>query len=201
MYRNKESDPFVGTLFADRYLINFLVARGGMGNIYQAHDVQTGQIVALKMLRAEYNDDRIIVRRFIRETDVIAKLKHKNICQMFDSGCTPDGIHYFTMEYMEGEALDTILKNQQTLPPTRAIDYMLQAAAGLSDAHNHGVVHRDLKPANIFIIRTSDERDFIKVLDFGIAKVDNYEELNERLTNAGTTLGTPYFIRTSAAAL
>ena len=180
MYRNKESDPFVGTLFADRYLINFLVARGGMGNIYQAHDVQTGQIVALKMLRAEYNNDQIIVRRFIRETDVIAKLKHNNICQMFDSGCTPDGIHYFTMEYLEGEALDTIIKNQQTIKPARAIEYILQAAAGLSDAHNHGVVHRDLKPGNIFIVHTSDERDFIKVLDFGIAKVENYEELNAR---------------------
>ena len=194
MYQQAETDPYVGTLFAERYLINFLVARGGMGNIYQVHDIQTGQIVALKLLRSEYNHDRIIVRRFERETDVVSKLKHPNICQLFDSGCTKEGVHYFTMEYLEGQALDTRLKEVHTLPPDRIIEYMIQASAGLCDAHNNGIIHRDLKPANIFIIHASDERDFIKVLDFGIAKVENYEELNERLTNAGTTLGTPYYM-------
>lgn len=194
MNRQTETDPLIGTLFAGRYLINFLVARGGMGNIYQAHDVQSGQIVALKMLRAEYNHDPIIVRRFERETDVVAKLKHPNICQMYDCGCTPEGLHYFTMEYLDGEALDTMIKKERTLSPLRAVDYMIQAAAGLCDAHNHGIIHRDLKPANLFIIHGSDQTDFIKLLDFGIAKIDNYEELNERLTNAGTTLGTPYYM-------
>ncbi|MBO4349609.1 MAG: serine/threonine protein kinase [Proteobacteria bacterium] len=194
MYQQAETDPYVGTLFAERYLINFLVARGGMGNIYQVHDIQTGQIVALKLLRSEYNHDRIIVRRFERETDVVSKLKHPNICQLFDSGCTKEGVHYFTMEYLEGQALDNLLKDVHTLPPDRIIEYMIQAAAGLCDAHNHGIVHRDLKPANIFIIHASDDREYIKLLDFGIAKVENYEELNERLTNAGTTLGTPYYM-------
>ena len=190
-----ESDPIVGTLLDGRYLINFLVARGGMGNIYHAHDVRRGHVVALKMLRSEFNGDPLVVQRFQREAIALSKLSHENICRIFDSGCTPDGLHYFAMEFLEGEALDAILKKSHTLPPNVAIRYIIQVAAALNDAHNHGIIHRDLKPANIFIVKTGNAQDFVKVLDFGVARIDNEQQaLAEKLTNAGSTLGTPFYM-------
>ncbi|MBR4984149.1 MAG: serine/threonine protein kinase [Proteobacteria bacterium] len=195
MYNHVDTDPLVGTLFDGRYLINFLIDRGGMGNIYNANDVKRGNIVALKMLRPEFSDDPTIVRRFQRETEAVSCLKHKNICQLFDVGITRDGIHYFTMEFLEGRALDKILKQRHVLPPDLAIHYMVEVAAGLCDAHNHGIIHRDMKPANIFIVQTANTPEFIKILDFGVAKIDeDVEALHQKLTNAGSTLGTPYYM-------
>ncbi len=190
-----EKDPYIGSLFAERYLINYLAARGGMGNIYQAHDVRNGSVVAVKMLRAEYGEDPIIVRRFMRETDAVSRLKHPNICQLFDTGCTEEGIHYFTMEFLEGEALDAILKRERTLAPEVVVKYMIEVAKALCDAHNNGIVHRDLKPANIFIIHQADSEDAVKVLDFGVAKMDDDPfAVHEKLTRAGATLGTPFYM-------
>lgn len=195
MYNHVDTDPLVGTLFDGRYLINFIVGRGGMGNIYNANDVKRGNIVALKMLRPEFNEDETIVRRFQRETEAVSCLKHKNICQLFDVGITRDGIHYFTMEFLEGCALDKILKQRHMLPPELAIHYMVEVASGLCDAHNHGIIHRDMKPANIFIVQTANTPEFVKILDFGVAKVDeDAEALHQKLTNAGSTLGTPYYM-------
>ncbi len=195
MYNHMGSDPLVGTLFGGRYLINFLIAKGGMGNIYQVNDIRTGRIVALKMLRSEFSADQIVVHRFEREVDAVACLKHPNICQLFESGCTIEGIHYFTMEYLVGKPLDQVLREEQVLEPEKAVNYIIQTASALCDAHNHGVIHRDLKPANIFIVHQEDEEDFIKVLDFGVAKVDDdVQQVQEKLTRAGSTLGTPYYM-------
>ena len=195
MYNNVDVDPLVGTLFANRYLINFLVARGGMGNIYQANDVKRGHVVALKMLRAEFSNDKVVLRRFEREAEAVTQLKHPNICQLFDTGCTPDGIHYFTMEYLEGMPLDSILGKQHVLEPQTAIYYISQVAAALCDAHNHNIIHRDLKPANIFVVQPPNAPEYVKVLDFGVAKVDDQKlQLHEKLTNAGSTLGTPFYM-------
>lgn len=195
MYNQIVTDPLIGTLFAERYLINFLVARGGMGNIYQVNDIKMGRIVALKLLRSEFSDDPVIVRRFQRETEAISNLKHPNICQMYESGCTPEGIHYFTMEFLEGHALDQVIKEKHVLSPDVAVEYMIQVAHGLCDAHDHGIIHRDLKPANIFIVHEANAVDYIKVLDFGVAKMEeNVQEIQEKLTRAGSTLGTPYYM-------
>lgn len=195
MYSQVHTDPLIGTLFAERYLINFLVARGGMGNIYQANDIKMGRILAIKMLRSEFSDDPLILRRFERESDAISNLKHPNICQFYESGCSPDGIHYFTMEYLKGHALDQLLKEQHVLQPETAISYVIQVAEGLCDAHDRGIIHRDLKPANIFIVHEANAQDHIKVLDFGVAKIhDDFKEIQEKLTRVGSTLGTPYYM-------
>ena len=195
MYNQIGTDPLIGTLFAERYLINSLVARGGMGNIYKVNDVVQGRIVALKLLRAEFSDDPSIVRRFQRETTAVSNLKHPNICQLYESGCTPEGIHYFTMEFLEGQALDQVLREKHILSPDIAVGYMIQVARGLCDAHDHGIIHRDLKPANIFIVHEANEQDYIKVLDFGVAKMEeNVQEIQEKLTRAGSTLGTPFYM-------
>ena len=187
-------DPLVGTLLDGRYLVNYLVARGGMGNIYQAHDVRQGRVVALKLLRSEYNGDQSIVDRFLREAHALERLTHPNICHIFGYGCTPDGNHYFAMEFLEGKALDAVLREKRVLPPAQAIRYVARAAAALCDAHNKGVIHRDLKPANIFIVQAGNTDD-VKVLDFGVAKLQDGDPMfMGRLTNAGATLGTPFYM-------
>ena len=166
-----------------------------MGNIYQANDIKMGRIIAIKMLRAEFADDPVILRRFERESDAISNLKHPNICQFYESGCTADGTHYFTMEYLKGHALDQLLKEKHVLEPDVAINYIIQVAEGLCDAHDRGIIHRDLKPANIFIVHEANKFDHIKVLDFGVAKIhDDFQEIQEKLTRAGSTLGTPYYM-------
>lgn len=195
MYHHVESDPLVGTLFDDRYLIQSLVACGGMGNIYQANDTRTGMVVALKMLRPEFSHDPIILHRFQLETSVISRLKHQNICQMFDFGCADGDKYYFTMEFLVGKPLDNILKERRVLEPGVAIQYIHQVAAALCDAHHNGIIHRDLKPANVFIVQTANTSDFVKVLDFGVAKIDDdVQAIHQRLTNTGATLGTPYYM-------
>lgn len=189
------TDPLVGSLFDRRYLIDRLIAQGGMGNIYQAHDTKNGQIIALKLLRNEFGGDRIIVQRFLREVQALAQLKHPNICQLFDSGYTSEGIHYFSMEYLQGQSLDAIIASHQRLEPLVALNYIAQAASALCDAHLNGIVHRDLKPANIFIVQTPSTPDFVKVLDFGVAKIAaNEQKFEPKLTNVGSTLGTPYYM-------
>ncbi|MBO5753754.1 MAG: serine/threonine protein kinase [Proteobacteria bacterium] len=195
MYHRAESDPFVGTLFDGRYLVQSLVACGGMGSIYKANDTRTGMIVALKMLRPDLSHDAVILHRFQLETSVVSRLKHPNICQLFDAGCVDGDKYYFTMEFLEGQPLDSILQQRRVLEPWVAIRYMHQVAAALCDAHMHGVIHRDLKPANIFIVQTAGTADFVKVIDFGVAKLDqDVQALQQKLTNAGATLGTPYYM-------
>jgi len=189
-------DPLVGTLFDRRYLINTLVARGGMGNIYQAHDTRRGHLVAVKLLRSEFSGDQVMVKRFLREANAVQSLHHKNICQLFDIGQTEHGEHYFTMEYLEGHALDKILETSHIIPPETAVTYIIQAARGLQEAHEHGIVHRDMKPANIFIVQTPGAPDFVKILDFGVAKTPEGEAntWDPKLTSVGSTVGTPFYM-------
>lgn len=190
-----DSDPLVGTLLDGRYLVNFLVARGGMGNIYQAHDVRQGRVVALKLLRAEYNGDPAIIDRFLREVHALESLTHPNICHILGSGRTADGCHYFAMEYLEGKALDAILKERRALPPAQAVRYVALVASALCDAHSKGIIHRDLKPANIFIVQVGNASDDVKLLDFGVAKLEAGDPMSVgKLTNAGATLGTPFYM-------
>ena len=184
-----------GTLFDDRYLIDRLIARGGMGNIYKAHDTKRGHIVAVKMLRSEFDDDAVVLKRFLREAHAVQNLHHPNICQLYDIGCTRDKIHYFTMEFLEGDPLDKVLREKRMLPPEIALKYIMDIAAALCDAHNHNIIHRDLKPANIFIVHDADGKETAKLLDFGVAKLqEEMSDPGQKLTNAGSTLGTPFYM-------
>ena len=184
-----------GTLFDDRYLIDRLIARGGMGNIYKAHDTKRGHIVAVKMLRSEFDDDAVVLKRFLREAHAVQNLHHPNICQLYDIGCTRDKIHYFTMEFLEGDPLDKVLREKRMLPPEIALKYIMDIAAALCDAHNHNIIHRDLKPANIFIVHDADGKETAKLLDFGLAKLqEEMSDSGQKLPNAGSTLGTPFYM-------
>lgn len=195
MYTNPTTDPLVGQLFAKRYLIVSLIARGGMGNIYQANDTQSGNLIAIKVLRQEFCQDRVLVQRFLREAKAVSSLKHPHICQSYEAGYTEQGQHYLTMELLKGRSLDKILLQETCLKPETALLYIKQAASGLFEAHTKGIIHRDLKPANIFILEVKDAPSSAKVLDFGIAKFeDTGEKFAPKLTKDGTTLGTPFYM-------
>ena len=169
-------------VFSGRYEITHLVARGGMAEVYRAHDRLLDRPVALKVLFPELSVDRAFVERFRREAQAAANLSHPNIVPVFDWG-EDAGTYYIVMEYVDGQPLSQVLRTSGALPPARVAYVGARVADALSYAHRHGVVHRDVKPGNVLL--TSDDQ--VKVTDFGIARAVNTEE---SLTQTGAVMGT-----------
>lgn len=149
-----------------RYTLAREIGTGGMGRVYQALDRETGETVALKVLRAEIAADPGMNERFKNELRLARRITHKNVCRIHDFNRV-DGLAYISMEYVEGETLRARLDRAGELPAARAVGYALQICAALSEAHAQGVVHRDLKPENIMITAAGS----IKLMDFGIARL------------------------------
>ena len=155
-----------GTILASRYRIIGLLGRGGMGEVYRADDLKLSQSVALKFLPENLARDRSMLERFHSEVRIARQISHPNVCRMFDIG-EGDGQHFLSMEYIDGEDLATLLRRIGRLPADKAVEIAQQLCAGLSAAHEEGVLHRDLKPANVMI----DGRGRAKITDFGLAGV------------------------------
>src|SRR5664280_2916464 len=169
-------------VFSERYELNHLIARGGMAEVYRAHDRLLDRPVALKVLFPELSVDRSFVERFRREAQAAANLSHPNIVPVFDWG-EDTGTYFIVMEFIDGRPLSSILKSAGTLSAERTADIGAHVAAALGYAHKHGVIHRDVKPGNVLI--TDDGQ--VKVTDFGIARAINTEE---SLTQTGAVMGT-----------
>jgi serine/threonine protein kinase/Flp pilus assembly protein TadD len=174
-----------GATFAGRYQIVEELGHGGMGRVYKVHDTKLGEKIALKLIRPEALLDRKTVERFSNELKLARKIRHKNICQMFDLG-EDQGTHYITMEYIHGEDLKQLIRKVGRLSPGQAIGIARQVCAGLEEAHKLGVIHRDLKPQNIMI----DEDGNARIMDFGIARSLS----GKGITGAGVMIGTPEYM-------
>src|ERR1700677_1504748 len=155
-----------GRLLAGRYRIIALLGRGGMGEVYRADDLTLGQPVALKFLPDEAARNQGLLERFKNEVRVARRVSHPNVCRVYDVG-EGEGHTFFTMEYVDGEDLASLLRRIGRLPEDKALDIARQLCAGLAAAHVKGVLHRDLKPANIML----DGRGQVVITDFGLAGV------------------------------
>src|SRR5687767_6690730 len=169
-----------GQMFAGRYRMVGLLGKGGMGEVYRADDLKLGQPVALKFLPRDVEADADRLERFLTEVRLSLKVTHPNVCRVFDIG-EIDGRHFLSMEYVDGEDLASLLRRIGRLPEDKAIEIARQLCAGLSAAHDEGVLHRDLKPANIMI----DGRGKVRIADFGLARIA------EDLRDANEIEGTP----------
>lgn len=190
MSDGRAAEPRGGSIIADRYQIDKLIARGGMSTVYLAHQTKLNRPVALKVLSPPPAGDEAAAfeHRFRREAQTLAQLDHNNIVVLHDYGETEDGRYYLAMEYIDGPRLSDLLKDGP-LPPQRALSLLIQVCAGLRYAHKRGVVHRDLKPSNLLIRQSDDEVDQVKIVDFGLVKLT---ETDQSITRAGLILGSPH---------
>jgi serine/threonine-protein kinase len=182
-----------------RYQLKRRLGRGAMGEVWAAFHTTLRRDVAVKILRPERTDDAA-VQRFEREVRATSELTHPNTVRVFDYGVSEDGLWYFAMELLEGTTLTNLVKSQGPLSPARAVHFMTQAARAVAEAHRHGIVHRDLKPDNLFVVVAGGERDFLKVIDFGIARQDGEGGgFHESGTQVGHVAGTPAFMAPEVA--
>jgi serine/threonine protein kinase len=194
LYMEPEHDPFVGKAFQERYRIEERLAIGGMGTVYRASQVAVGRPVAIKILRQEVVHDLRVVARFQQEALAVAGLHHPNTVRIFDFGQSAEGHLFLVMEYLEGESLGDLIDNEAPLDSARVVRIGGQILDALAEAHSNGIIHRDLKPDNLFVTRVGLQPDFIKVLDFGIAKLDRGEARKRQLTQTGIVVGSPGYM-------
>ena len=181
--------PGPGDLLGGRYILLRTIGEGGMATVFEARDAVTGDQVAVKVLHPIHRGRAEIRSRFEFEARLTEGLEHPNIVSVRSSGETPEGVPYLVMEYLAGESLYDCLRREGALCVSRAVSIVLQACRGLSAAHLLGIVHRDIKPDNLFLCRQEDSTDVVKVIDFGIAKVEN--EANDE---GNCLLGTPDYM-------
>ncbi len=216
----EEGSRMVGALLSGRYQIKRLCGEGGMGRVYEAEHIEIGKRVAIKVLHPAYSRTPDLVERFRREARAASRIEHPNVVNVTDFGTTLDGSLFFVMEYIEGIELGLLIHREGPLAALRVLHITEQVCEALQAAHDVGVIHRDLKPENILLLgqgganRSStsgtnpgvdlrEASEFVKVLDFGIAKTADIEDQpkrGKRLTRPGVAMGTPEYMAPEQAA-
>jgi eukaryotic-like serine/threonine-protein kinase len=186
-----EADPLIGQVLDGRYEVKSVLGEGGMGIVYKARHVTLGKNLAIKVLKADVSKDQEIVQRFRQEAQSATAIGNHHIIDISDFGVLSDGSTYFVMEFLDGISLTRAIEPGQPLKASRTIHIAKQLCRALGAAHDVGIVHRDLKPDNIYLISRGGDRDFVKVLDFGIAKVGGAKS---KLTQVGQVFGTPHYM-------
>jgi serine/threonine protein kinase len=168
---------------------------GGMGIVYEGRHPVIGKRVAVKVLLPTVSGEKEVVERFLSEARAVNEIRHRGIVDIFSFGQLPEGNHYFVMEYLEGEPFDRIVKNRAPLPIGEALQWAEEMLDALDSAHEAGVIHRDIKPSNLFLVNTGRGRPYVKLLDFGIAKVSPLGSgESSPQTRASVIMGTPDYI-------
>ena len=190
-----ERDPLLGTILAGRYRIEGLVGSGGMGAVYRAEHVHMRKAVAVKVLHKQMTAFPEVVARFEREAVAGGRIEHPHVVSASDFGKLEDGSFYLVLEFVEGQSLHKLVGKSGALGALRALRIARQIVEALQAAHGAGIVHRDLKPENVMLVVKDGDPDFVKVLDFGIAKIKVEEAVEQQnLTQIGTVFGTPEYM-------
>ena len=199
---SNEYDRLVGETLDGRYYVQRKIGEGGMGVVFAARHAVIERPLAIKVLKREVMRDTATIKRFVQEAKAASRIGHPNIVDVTDFGTTPDGMTYSVMEFVDGMTLSRAIKEGAPFAPRRAILIAQQIGRALGAAHDKGIVHRDLKPENVFLIDRDERVDFVKIVDFGIAKVQPLEGKAEgpRLTRAGSVFGTPEYMAPEQAA-
>lgn len=189
--------PEIGALVGSRFRITELIGSGGFGTVYRALQENVGREVALKFLAPSVAKDPVNIERFRREAFHVSQLRHPNTITLYDYGQTEEGLFYMVLEILEGLSLADEIQKHGAIDLSRGAHIFLQVLKSLSEAHQRGLVHRDLKPENIHLCEMFGEQDYVKVLDFGVAKMTMFEggdDVEEKLTRAGRIFGTPMYM-------
>ena len=187
------ADDLIGHTIGS-YRVVRLLGKGGMGSVYMAEHPAIGSKVAIKFLHPQYSHDEKIVDRFFNEARAVNVIGHDNILKILDLSVTDDNRHYFVMEFLHGRPLQSLLKGGGPVTLEVAGPIVLQVCDALGAAHDAGIVHRDLKPDNVYLISLKGKKNFVKVVDFGIAKLTNVEGISTGKTQTGMVMGTPAYM-------
>jgi serine/threonine-protein kinase len=188
----RPSDPLIGREIDGRFVIRERLGAGGMGVVYRAWQASVGREVAIKVIAPRPGDERAVARRFLREAKLASQLSHPNIVMVIDFGATPEGTLYLAMELLRGRTLGQVWQAEGVFSPKRMLRVASQLCDALETAQRAGIVHRDLKPANVMILDEPPGRDFVKVLDFGLAKA--LDPAVTTLTQSDRLVGTPSYM-------
>lgn len=184
-----QQNSWIGRTLSGRYEILEMIGQGGMGIVFKARQISVDRLVAVKMMHAKASRSQKSVDRFHSEARACSKLAHPNTIRLYDFGQTTLGNLYMVMELLEGRDLRRVIAEEAPLPAPRVLRILMQCAASLAEAHAAGIIHRDIKPENIFLLDIPGATDFVKLLDFSIAKIADSE-----MTAAGTIYGTPQYM-------
>ena len=189
----RADDPLLGQTLASKYRIDRLIKRGGMGAVYEGKHVLMDKTVAIKVLRPSLAVDDDVVRRFSREAKAASRISHPHAVSVTDFGESENGVVFLVMEYLDGRTLKEVVRSEGPLQLDRVVEIVRQVAGALDAAHEQGVVHRDLKSDNIMLSQTNSG-EWAKVLDFGIAKIQQTDSRDAEITSANLVIGTPQYM-------
>lgn len=185
------ADPLVGRVLAERFEILERIGEGGTGVVYKAKQLSVDRTIAIKVLGAHVSTDPSWVRRFHNEARAASRLDHPNTVRLIDFGQTREGLLFIAMEFLNGRSVRQEIDRLKRIPPARVLRIVAQICASLGEAHNQGIIHRDIKPDNLYLADMKGSGDFIKVLDFSVAKLDTPDA---QVTRAGVVFGTPAYM-------
>lgn len=196
LLRTIEKDPFVGSLLANRYHIESVLGRGGMGVVYKARQQQMDKYMAIKMLHSHLVAEPEAVKRFHREAKTVSLVRHHHIITLYDFGMSSQRQPYLVMDYLEGTSLKNLIKEVGPMPLDRAERIYAQVVDALDTAHSQDLVHRDLKPENIMLSKYNNEEDWVTLVDFGLSKLKETKppEDSYQITKVGDVCGSPPYM-------